>query len=92
MEMLMDFPARNHQLQPLLKPRLNRQIILLSLYREAQAKDVYMASVLETVRQGKLPGLTNLHGKIFFQKGVLCRRYKESVDSEPCIQMLIPSI
>ena len=50
-----------------------------------------MASVLEAVRQGKPPpGLTHQHGKIFIHKGVLCRSYKESVDSEPCIQMLIP--
>ena len=61
------------------------------IIREAQAKDVYMASVLEAVRQGKPPpGLTHQHGKIFIHKGVLCRSYKESVDSEPRIQMLIP--
>ena len=61
-----------------------------AIIREAQAKDVYMASVLEAVRQGKPPpGLTHQHGKIFIHKGVLCRSYKESIDSEPCIQMLI---
>ena len=50
-----------------------------------------MASVLEAVRQGKPPpGLTHQHGKIYIHKGVLCRGYKESVDSEPCIQVLIP--
>ena len=60
------------------------------IIREAQAKDVYMASVLEAVRQGKPPpGLTHQHGKIFIHKGVLCRSYRESVDSEPRIQMLI---
>ena len=45
-----------------------------AIIREAQAKDIYMASVLEAVRQGKSPpGLTHQHGKIFIHKGVLCR-------------------
>ena len=62
-----------------------------AIIREAQAKDVYMASVLEAVMQDKPPpGIIHQHGKICIHKGVLCRSYKESVASEPCIQMLIP--
>ena len=59
--------------------------------KEAQAKDAYMVLVYEAVKDGKPPpGLTRQNGKIFIHKGVLCRRFKESGDSEVCIQMLIP--
>ena len=59
--------------------------------KEAQAKDAYMVLVYEAVKDGKPPpGLTHQNGKIFIHKGVLCRRFKESGDSEVCIQMLIP--
>ena len=59
--------------------------------KEAQAKDAYMVLLYETVKDGKPPpGLTRQNGKIFIHKGVLCRRFKESGDSEVCIQMLIP--
>ncbi|KAL5471157.1 hypothetical protein EMCRGX_G029244 [Ephydatia muelleri] len=40
-----------------------------AIIREAQAKDVYMASVLEAVMQGKPPpGIIHQHGKILFTK------------------------
>ena len=42
--------------------------------------------------QGKSPpGLTRQHGKLFICKGVLCRRIKESPNSKPYIQMLVPT-
>ena len=59
--------------------------------KEAQAKDAYMVLVYEAVKDGKPPpGLTRQNGKFFIHKGVLCRRFKESGDSDVCIQMLIP--
>ena len=63
-----------------------------TVIKEAQAKDSYMSSVLEAVMQGKSPpGLTRQREKLFICKGVLCRRIKESPDSKPYIQMLVPT-
>ena len=90
MEMLMDCPGHY---QPQLAAAITQveSSDNFAIIKEAQAKDAYMASVLEAVKQGKPPpGLTRQNRKIFIHKGVLCRRYKESGDSEPCIQMLIP--
>ena len=81
MEMLMGFPARHHQLQyvaPQLAAAITEATVELSdnfaIIKEAQAKDAYMAFVLEAVRQGKPPiGLTHQYGKVFIHKGVFCR-------------------
>ncbi|KAL5505541.1 hypothetical protein EMCRGX_G006991 [Ephydatia muelleri] len=63
-----------------------------TVIKEAQAKDSYMSSVLEAVMQGKSPpGLTRQREKLFICKGVLCRRIKESPDSKPHIQILVPT-
>ena len=63
-----------------------------TVIKEAQAKDSYMSSVLEASMQGKSPpGLTRQREKLFICKGVLCHRIKESPDSKPHIQMLVPT-
>ena len=77
----MDFPGRHHQLQlhlMQLAAAITEATVESSdnfvIIREAQAKYVYMASVLEAVRQGTPPpGFTHQHGKIFIHNGVLCR-------------------